>query len=199
MRCPKCHTGIEADAVSCPTCKLQTPTGRRTGDLQKKKSGSLSQKKSGSLSRASEQKRQRESARHSKSLRILTYAAVIVLSLGVVGAGAYVYLGTLSDPLDSKAAMELLATLRQAPSTQEGFSVDERMNLELQKSRSSGKLAQYRGWFTMPYDGSKKKILIGFSFQEKDTGEQSFEWVADTRTRQFTPLSKVAGEVYTGK
>ena len=110
-------------------------------------------------------------------------------------AAAYYY--WFASPIDAEAAQELMATLRGSQSLQEGLTVDEQMNQYLANGRKAGTLVKYKGWFVKPSD-IRTELVIGFSYEDSVSGEQRAEWVVNTRTRIFKPLTPLAAEVYGG-
>ena len=186
MRCPKCHTETASDALVCPGCKLPTPKGRQF----------KADKRAGKNPKSPKKIREAKRHRRSRAVNIALSCAIGVIAAGL---GVYVYLVLTSGTteLDSKAAGEMLVTLRRLPSSEQGLSVDDRMNQEIKKSKESGKLVKYQGWTMRPVQGDKGKILIAFTFEEKETGEKRAEWLADTANKSFSPRTGLAAAVYT--
>ena len=185
MRCPKCHTDTPSDALVCPGCKLPTPRGRQF----------KADKKAGMNPKSPKRIKEHRQYQRSKLVNIILSS---VLGLLVVGLGAYLYMNFKfgAAELDPAAAKNVLVTLRKLPSNEQGLSVDERMNAEVKKSKDAGKLVKYQGWTMRPVQGDKNKILIAFTFEEKDSGEQRAEWIADTRNNSFAPRTGLASSIY---
>ena len=185
MRCPKCHTETPSDALVCPGCKLATPKGRQF----------QADKRAGKNPKSPKRVKEAKAFKRSRALNIVLGC---VIGSMVVGLGIYVYETFLSGgmELDAKAAGQMLITLRRMPSNEKGLSVDERMNEEIKKSKESGKLLKYQGWTTRPIRGERSKILIAFSFEEKESGEQRAEWIADPSNNSFAPRTGLAWAVY---
>ena len=185
MRCPKCHTETPNDALVCPGCKLPTPRGRQY----------KADKRAGKSPKSP--KRIKEAKQHRRS-KVVNMALTCAIGLIVLGLGVYVYVVLTSGvtELDPKAAGEMLVTLRRLPSSEQGLSVDDRMNQEVKKSKESGKLVKYQGWTMRPIKGDRKKILIAFTFEEKDSGEKRAEWIADPANKSFSPQTGLASAVY---
>jgi len=121
-----------------------------------------------------------------------------VVGLILIGLGAFLYLSFRSgSELDPTAAKNVLVTLRKLPSSEQGLSVDEKMNAEVKKSKDAGKLIKYEGWTMRPVKGDKNKILIAFTFEEKESGWQRAEWIADTTNNSFAPRTGLASAIYT--
>ncbi len=185
MRCPKCHAETPSDALVCPGCKLPTPRGRQF----------KADKRAGKNPKSP--KKIKEAKRHQRS-KAVNIALGSVIGLIAAGLGVYLYMALMSGAteIDPKAAGEMLVRLRRLPSSEQGLSVDDKMNQEVKKSRDSGQLLKYQGWTMRPVQGDKKKILITFSFVEKDSGEKRAEWVADTTNNSFAPRTGLASSVY---
>ena len=185
MRCPKCHTETPSDALVCPGCKLPTPKGRQY----------KADKRAGKKPKSPKKIKEAKQRKRSKTLNIVLASLIGII---VAGLGIYVFaafkLG--ATELDPQTAQQVLNALRKAPSNKQGLSVDDRMNQELKKSKESGKLLKYSGWSTRAVQGDKKKILVAYTFEEKDSGEQRAEWIADPSNNSFAPRTGLAWAVY---
>ena len=185
MRCPKCHTETPSDALVCPGCKLPTPRGRQF----------KADKKAGKNPRSPKKIREHKQYQRSRLVNIILSS---VVGLILIGLGAFLYLSFRSgSELDPTAAKNVLVTLRKLPSSEQGLSVDEKMNAEVKKSKDAGKLIKYEGWTMRPVKGDKNKILIAFTFEEKESGWQRAEWIADTTNNSFAPRTGLASAIYT--
>jgi hypothetical protein len=69
------------------------------------------------------------------------------------------------------------------------------LNDWLEASRKSGELVRYAGWSIRTIRFDKSKVLLGFSYEEKN-GVRTAEWLADLRDNTFTPKNDLAAEVY---
>jgi hypothetical protein len=127
-------------------------------------------------------------------------AALLSLSvvLVVLAGAAYWFLWPLfvsQGPEPHTAAM-VLEKLRKMPSNQEGLTVEESVARELEKSRRVGNLVGYQGWTVREAPGDKSKLLVIFSFVERDNAKKSAEWLADPVSSTFTPQTDLAAAVF---
>ena len=182
MRCPRCRNQVPDTALRCPECKLPKP--KTTRDL----SGSGRKKNAKDRS-------PKTGAGRPKWVNALASVAALLL-VGWVGIYLYSFLFEQSQELDSHVAQPALAKLRQEPSLVSGLNVDEYMTQQLEKSRRVGNLLKYQGWTVSPVRGSKTKLLIAFSYEERDNTKYSAEWIADTSDNSFTPQTELAAAAY---
>jgi hypothetical protein len=182
MRCPRCHGQVPDAAPRCPDCKLPKP--RASPDQNGPK-----RSKKGSKGRNS------KASSRPKWVNVL---AGVVALLFTAGIGVYLYFFFSGQPqdLDPHLAQPALANLRQAPSSQSGLSVDDYLTQHLEKSRRVGNLLKYQGWTVSPVKGSKTKLLIAFTYEEKDNTQKRAEWVADVANNTYTPQTDLAIEAY---
>jgi hypothetical protein len=173
MRCSRCGGRISGAAVRCPNCKLP-----------KSKAGAIPYKS-----------RQEGKRGIPKWVTMTGGIAAFMLAIGV---GFYLvsYLTEKPLELDPNLSQPALAKLRHSPSTQSGLSVDEYMSGQLEKSRRVGNLLKYQGWTVGPIKGSKTKLLIAFSYEERDNTQYRAEWVADVASDTFTPQNELAISAY---
>jgi hypothetical protein len=125
-----------------------------------------------------------------------------VLSISIVvtliGAGGYWFVWPLvqSQGPEPEVAALVLEKLRKMPSNQEGLTVEESVARELEKSRRVGNLVSYQGWTVKQVPGDKSKLLVVFSFNERDNSKKSAEWLADPVSSTFTPQTELAAAVF---
>jgi hypothetical protein len=96
---------------------------------------------------------------------------------------------------DPGTSVSILTTFRSQPSKLPGKTVDDCVNGWLDSSRKSGGLVRYAGWTIKTMRFNKSKIVLGFSYQEKD-GVRTAEWLADLHNNTFTPNNDLAAEIY---
>jgi hypothetical protein len=183
MRCPRCHSQVPDEAPRCPDCKLPKP------------------KPSPDYSVASHKKRpakKRNSKGDSNRPKWMNALAGVVAFILTAGIGWYAYSVYSAQPheLDPHLAQPMLAKLRQSPSSQSGLSVDDYLTQQLEKSRKVGNLLNFQGWTISPVKGSKTKLLIAFTYEERDNTQQRAEWVADVANDTYTPQTELAVEAY---
>ena len=183
MRCPRCHSQLPDAADRCPDCKLPKPKSLSADREPKARKEHLKGRKSGRASN------------RPKWINALLGAAAIILISGV-GLYLYSFLSSQPQELDPNLAQPALAKLRQEPSVVSGLSVDEYMTQQLEKSRRIGNLLKYQGWTVSPLKGSKTKMLIAFTYEERDNTQYRAEWVADVVNNTFTPRTELAVAAY---
>ena len=183
MRCPRCHSQVPDEAPRCPDCKLPKP------------------KPSPDYSPASH-KRKQAKKRDSKGdtsrpkwVDLLAGFVAFILT-ATVGWYAYSHFSAQPQELDPHLAQPVLAKLRQSPSSQSGLSVEDYLTQQLEKSRRVGNLLNYQGWTISPVKGSKTKLLIAFTYEERDNTQQRAEWVVDVANNTYTPQTELAVEAY---
>src|SRR6185503_13018100 len=130
-----------------------------------------------------------------KWVTALASIAALILT-GWVGLSFYSYLAYQPHELDPHLAQPALAKLRQEPSVVSGMNVDEYLTQQLEKSRRVGNLLKYQGWTVSPVRGSKTKLLIAFSYEERDNTQYRAEWIADVANNTFTPQTELASAAY---
>jgi len=125
---------------------------------------------------------------------VLSNSIVVTL----IGAGGYWFVWPLfqSQGPEPEVAALVLEKLRKMPSKQEGLTVEESIARELEKSRRVGNLLSYQGWTVQPVPGDKSKLLVVFSFNERDNSKKSAEWLADPVSSTFTPQTELAAAVF---
>lgn len=175
MRCPRCQTETPADALACPKCKLLTPKGRTSRSLK------LTDK-------------EKDKEKRGKLKRYILVAVSVVV---IGGVGGYIYLTVeFSSGAEPRTALNALENLKKLPSNENGYTVDQRLNRALKESQDSGRLARYQGWHIRPVPGTKTKVLLVFSYEEKDGTQHRAEWIADFSTNSFSPQNSLAAAVY---
>lgn len=182
MRCPRCHSQVPDAAPRCPDCKLPKPKASPDQNAAQHKK---------------KQAKRRNSRNSSRPKWVNIFAGIVALLL-TAGIGLYLFLFFSGQPqeLDPHLAQPALANLRQAPSSQSGLSVDDYLTQHLEKSRKVGNLLKFQGWTVSPVKGSKTKLLIAFTYEEKDNTKQRAEWVADVANNTYTPQTELAVEAY---
>ena len=183
MRCPRCHSQVPDEALRCPDCKLPKP------------------KSSPDHSAASHKKiqvKKRDSKGSDSRPKWVNALAGIVAFILTAGVGWYAYSHFSAQPheLDPHLAQPALAKLRQSPSSKSGLSVDDYLTQQLEKSRRVGNLLNYQGWTISPVKGSNTKLLIAFTYEERNNTQQRAEWLADMATNTYTPQTELAIEAY---
>jgi hypothetical protein len=195
MTCPKCRANVSDASPRCPSCGLSKPKSRLavTGETPRKWFGQNGGKtKTGKRMAVSN-----PAGQPSKTKRM-----ALILSLSVVlvvaGAAAYWFVWPLflSEGPEPQTAALVLETLRKMPSNQEGLTVDESVTRELEKSRRVGNLVGYQGWTVREAPGDKSKLLVIFSFDERNNTKQSAEWLADPTSSTFIPQTDLAAAVF---
>lgn len=182
MRCPRCRNQVPDTAARCPECKLPKPKASRDVSESGRQKNGRSRRSKSPVSRP-------------KWVNALACVGAILLA-GWVGFYLYSYLSEQPQELDPHLAQPALAKLRQEPSVVSGVSVDEYMTQQLEKSRRVGNLLKYQGWTVSPVRGSKTKLLIAFSYEERDNTQYRAEWVADVTHNTFTPQTELAVAAY---
>jgi len=195
LTCPRCETDVPMEAFYCPYCHLPKPKAGFASSAQAR-----TKKSSINESPANRKKANSNGPSFNRSrmgqripVRILSIAALVA----VLAVGAYVFVAplVLSQEAEPKAAMSALEKLRSLPSSEPGVNIGERMSHALETSRRTGNLVSYKGWTVHPIKGTKTKVLISFSYQEKGGIDQHAEWIADLTAGNFTPQSAIAVSV----
>ena len=206
MTCPKCRTNVPDASLRCPSCGLSKPKAR-TVDANEKPSrwfGGLDSKHA-SAGRPAEKRATENHTRVSRKpagppskTKRVTLMLSISMMLALLGAGAYWFVWPLflSQGPEPRTAALVLEKLRKMPSNQEGLTVDESVTRELERSRRVGNLVSYQGWTVRLAPGDKSKLLVVFSFDERNNTQQRAEWLADPVSSTFTPQTELAAAVY---
>ena len=199
MRCPKCHTETPPAAANCPGCNLATPRGKHDKELAREKEYERKTKKVflsgfsfGKL--RSSKKNDGEPSRIGTIVRIV----IIVVAIGLAGFGSYLLVFTIwdskhADPILSFKAMQAFRTM---PSNEEGLTVDELMTRELDKFKDAGNLKGSQGWHTEKISGTESRVLVVFSFQDKEGKDHRAEWMVDIKSQRSIPQTALAIEMY---
>ncbi len=188
MRCPRCHSQVPDEALRCPDCKLPKP--KTSSDHSAANHSAVSRKKLQAKKRDLKVNDSRP-----KWVNALAGVVAFILTAGV-GWYAYSHFSTQPHELDPHLAQPALTKLRQSPSSQSGLSVDDYLTQQLEKSRRVGNLLNYQGWTISPVKGSKTKLLIAFTYEERDNTQQRAEWLADVANNTYTPQTELAIEAY---
>jgi hypothetical protein len=133
----------------------------------------------------------------SKPKRAILLASISII-VTLLGVGAYWFVWPMlqSQGPEPAVAALVLEKLRKMPSNQEGLTVEESIARELEKSRRVGNLVSYQGWSVRLAPNDKSKLLVIFSFDERDNTKQSAEWLADPVSSTFTPQTDLAAAVF---
>jgi hypothetical protein len=179
---------VPTEAIRCPDCKLPKPKSLivQAGKSQTKKQAPAA----GTRSKPGRPRTKRER----KLPRWANVAAGALSALLAVALGVYLYwhFTHTTSELDPHLAQPAMQKLRQMPSPQADMTVEQYLNQELEKSRRIGNLVSTQGWTMRPVEGSRSKMLISFSFIERDNTEQRAEWLADLSRDTFTPQTELA-------
>lgn len=193
MKCPRCHVEVPTEAIRCPDCKLPKPKAliNQTGKGQSKKPALASGKRPLPGRRA-------QAKPERKVPRWVSITAAALSALMIVGVGIYIYwyLSHTTFELDPHTAQPAMQKLRHMPSQKSELTVEQYLNQELERSRRIGNLLSTEGWTIRPIEGSRSKMLISFSFTERDNTEQRAEWLADLSGDTFTPQTDLARAAY---
>ncbi|MEN3330853.1 MAG: hypothetical protein V7641_218 [Blastocatellia bacterium] len=188
MKCPRCHVEVPTEALRCPDCKLPKPKsliGQTDKNKTKSQMAATRKPRHGSKPGVKPER---------KLPRWASIAAGVVsgLLIAVIGIYAYWYFSNRISELDPHLAQPAMQKLRAMPSKQADLTVDQYLNQELEKSRRVGNLVSVQGWTMRPVQGTRSKMLISFTFQERDNTEQRAEWLADLSHDTFTPQTELA-------
>ena len=198
MRCPKCHAETPTGATSCPGCNLATPRGKQEKARAKEKEFNRKTKKF-FLSGFLEDKLGKNSAiRESSRTKTVMRIAVMLTAIAVTGVVCYMLVFTYWDgkEVDPVAAMKAMNTLRELPSNQEGFTVDELMTQELNRFKKNGNLKNYQGWHTKKIRGTESRVLVVFSFRDNEDQDHRAEWMVEVNKHIVVPQTELASAVY---
>ena len=193
MNCPRCHSPVSEAASRCPNCNFVKP-GRQ---LDKTHTAHNPARPAPARNKTRPLKSQRAKSAKTRPMWVNVVSGLLALVLAA-GIGWYIYYfftHRVSD-LDPTLVQPALARLRQAPSTREGMTVDDYLTAQLEKSRKVGNLRQYQGWTIKAISGTRSKVVLAFTYEEKDNSEQRAEWIADLSNNTFTPQTELAAAVY---
>jgi hypothetical protein len=193
MKCPRCHIEVPTEAIRCPDCKLPKPKSliAQAGKGKDKKS-KLAGGRDPRPGRRPRTKPERKLPRWAN----ITAGVVSAVLIAALGLYLYWYLTHTTSELDPHLAQPAMQKLRSMPSKQADLTVEQYLNQELERSRRIGNLVSSRGWTMRPIEGSRSKMLISFSFVERDNTEQRAEWLADLSHETFTPQTELARAAY---
>jgi hypothetical protein len=135
-----------------------------------------------------------ESSRTKVAVRV----AIMVGAIAVTGVVCYMLVFSYweSKEVDPVAAMKAMNTLRELPSNQEGFTVDQLMNEELERFRKSGNLKGHQGWHTRKIRGTESRVLVVFSFKDNEDRDHRAEWMVEVNKHIVVPQTELATTVY---
>lgn len=192
MKCPRCYGPVSEDDLRCPNCKFVKP-GR---PLDKSKAAAS---QAAPVARKQTSRLKPLRARPKKTwprwLNVVSGIAALLLIAGMSWYTYYFFTHRILDP-DPHLVQPALNRLRQAPSTREGMTVDDYLTAQLDKSRRVGNLVKYQGWTIKAVTGTRMKVVLAFTYEEKDNSEQRAEWLADLSNDTFTPQTELAAAVY---
>ena len=188
MKCPRCHVEVPTEALRCPDCKLPKPKSLIAQGSQDKTKSKLAAKRKPTSGRKPGAKPERKLPKWVS----ITAGALSIVLVAVIGVYAYWYFSHTTSELDPHLAEPAMQKLREMPSTQANLTVDQYLNQQLEKSRRVGNLVSVKGWTMRPVQGTRSKMLIAFSFEERDNTEQRAEWLADLSHDTFTPQTELA-------
>lgn len=192
MKCPRCHGEVPTEATHCPDCKLPKPKSLVQKESTKTLSQAAAPRRAAPKSAAPARKPRHKPERKIPRWLSLAAGALSVMLLAAVGVYVYLYFAKAPGEIDPHLAQPAMQKLRQMPSRQANLTVEQYLNQELEKSRRIGNLASVQGWTLRPVQGSRSKMLIAFSFQERDNTERRAEWLADLTHDTFTPQTEFA-------
>jgi len=192
MKCPRCHVEVPTEALRCPDCKLPKPKSMiAQGGKSKAQSPQAAKGKSLGAPKPG-MKPERKLPRWVS----IAAAAVSVVLIAAIGVYTYWYFSNMTSDLDPHLAQPAMQKLREMPSKLANLTIDQYLNQELEKSRRVGNLVSVQGWAMRPVQGNRSKMLISFSFQERDNTEQRAEWLADLSHDTFTPQTDLASAAW---
>jgi hypothetical protein len=122
---------------------------------------------------------------------------VVLIGLGAICVLLAPAAKLVSWEVDPQTSIATLTALRSQPSKEPGKTVDQCVNDWLDQSRKSGELVRYSGWTIRPVRLNKSKVLLAFSFEDKE-GVKMAEWLADV-DKTFVPRNDLAAQVYGDK
>ena len=201
MTCPKCRSNVPDASPRCPSCGLGKPKARPVDPNDKPAMCFGAREiKHTILARPREKTRpinQKSAEPPSGTKRVATLLGLSTVLLVLAGA-AYWFIWPLfvSQGPEPQTATLVLDKLRKMPSNEEGLTVEESVARELEKSRRGGNLVGYQGWTVREAPGDKSKLLVIFSFEERDNSKQSAEWLADPVSSTYIPQTELAAAVF---
>jgi hypothetical protein len=192
MKCPRCHVEVPTEAQRCPDCKLPKP---KSMIAQKEKSKAKPMTASKSKPQGAGKPGMKPDRKLPKWATVAA-GAVSVALIAAIGVYTYWYFSNMTSDLDPHLAQPAMQKLREMPSKQANLTIDQYLTQELEKSRRVGNLVSVQGWTMRPVQGNRSKMLIAFSFQERDNTEQRAEWLADLSHDTFTPQTDLASAAW---
>lgn len=179
------------------------PPEQSAGDEEKPRGAYSSARGSGHVRRPAAVPRPRKGARELADEEQARLRKRILIAAAVAGIVATLVLflpalQVIAPQVDAQTSISTLTTFRSQPSKTSGKSVDQVVNEWLDESRRSGKMVGYSGWSVKPVRFNKSKVVLGFSFEERD-GIRTAEWLADVGNNTFVPKNELAAEVYGNK
>jgi hypothetical protein len=188
MKCPRCHVEVPTEAIRCPDCKLPKPKSL----INQAGKGQDKQNRTAAL--RSQPGRRKNVKAERKLPRWASITAGAASALLIVGLVVYIYwyFTHTTFEIDPHRAQPAMQKLRSMPSKEADLTVEQYLNQELERSRRIGNLVSTQGWTIRPVEGSRSKMLICFSFMERDNNEQRAEWLADLSHETFTPQTELA-------
>jgi len=192
MTCPKCRSDVPDAARRCPGCGLRKPKARLA-----KRPEEEAIKWVASIQPQPATPKRSPASSPSKAKRTAIMLSV-AMTFAVLAASAYWFVAPFlhSKSLEPKTAQMVLENLRKMPSNQEGLTVEESVARELERSRRVGNLVSYQGWTVHQAPEDRSKLLVVFSFNERDNTQQRAEWLADPVSSTFVPQTELAAAVF---
>src|SRR5262249_7903484 len=135
-------------------------------------------------------------AGESPGQKALKIAVGIFGTLAVAGAlfSSLKSSGFIRSELDSKAALQAIASVRGLQSNQAGLSVDQAMTRMLDGARESGNLVGYQGWVVRPISGDSGRVRVLFSYDERE-GQRQAVWLVSLSDNSIAPQNDLAAAV----
>ncbi len=179
MRCPKCYTETPNEALQCPGCKLPTPRGQQF----------VKDKKTQRLNEAKTPKARKQKKHVSKLITIAALFGTIMLCAG----GSYLMFVYIPEIQATTNSEEVVQKVMRLPSKQEGLSVGEYLEGQVNKAREEGRLAESEGWVVEQVDDAH--FIVHFLYEEKNQPKKSAEWKVDISQNSFTPQNDLAKDI----
>lgn len=201
MTCPKCRSNVPDASPRCPSCGLGKPKARPVDPNDKPARRFMGRDtKQKILKRTREKPRpvnQKPAGPSSRTKRVATLLSLSMILVVLAGA-AYWFIWPLliSQGPEPQTAALVLEKLRKMPSNEEGLTVEQSVDRELEKSRRVGNLVGYQGWTVREAPGDKSKLLVIFSFDERDNSKRIAEWLADPVSSTYIPQTELAAAVF---
>ena len=196
MTCPKCRANVPDASIRCPSCGLSKPKPRAP-EFDEEPASWFTLRAPKSIKRQRKTAKPTSAGSPSKAQRVALVMSISII-VTLMGAGAFWFVWPLlqSQGPEPEVAASVLERLRKMPSSQEGLTVEQSVAQQLEKSRRVGNLVAYQGWTVQQAPGDKSKLLVVFSFEERDNTKQRAEWLVDSNGSTFTPQTDLAAAVF---